>query len=116
VDHVGHGDAASMVEATLWDLFFRVLGSYDAYRTVLHHYVAELRTPAQAGSTDHAKMSGFFARLGQAAGLDLSPYLAAWGYDVTDVRAACRHLPACDARLPDPPPPRYGPVAVAGWR
>ncbi|MDB5100029.1 MAG: hypothetical protein JWM80_4450 [Cyanobacteria bacterium RYN_339] len=115
VGHQGHGDAASMVEATLWDLFFRVLGSYDAYRQVLHHYVAALRTPAQAQLDDHAKMSGFFALLGQAAGLDLADYLTAWGYDATDVRAACRHLPACDARLPDPPPPVYGKVTEPGW-
>jgi hypothetical protein len=115
VDHQGHGDAASMVEATLWDLFFRVLGSYEAYRQVVRHYIAEKRTREQAALSDKQKMEMFFSLLGRAAGLDLSPYLAAWGYDVTAIRAACRDLPSCDAGLPSPPVPTYGAITKAGW-
>lgn len=112
----GHGEPALLVESTLWDLFFRVLGSYDAYRTVLHDFVRHSRTLQVAQRSDARKLSDFFSALGLAAGLDLSSYLADWGYDVTDMRRTLAGLPACDARLPDPPPARYGAVSEPGWR
>lgn len=108
VTEPGHGPGAAIVEAAMFDLLFRHFGSYDPLRTVLREAFTTGRTPLMAGRSEHEKMTDAFVALGRAANLDLSMYLAEWGFDVTDIRAQLGQLPPLVAALPVPRDVNYG--------
>ena len=107
VRQAGHGPGAAIVEAVLFDLCFNHLGGYDPLRTVLRDAYARGRTAFAAERSEHEKMTDFFAALGKAAGRDLTPYLADWGFETRDVAERLRGMPALLAGVPEPPPVRY---------
>ncbi|MFN3430316.1 MAG: hypothetical protein ACK46X_10215 [Candidatus Sericytochromatia bacterium] len=115
VDQAGHGQGAAIVEAAVFDLVFNRLGGYGPLRTVYRGYVANRRTPAQVMRSDQEKMEDFFTALGQAAGRDLSGYLAAWGFEVPELRRALATLPVVEPVLPTPVAVAYGPVVANDW-
>jgi len=108
VTEAGHGPGAAIVEAALFDLLFNHLKGYAPLRTVLRAAYADGRTEAHALRDDHQKMTDAFVALGHAAGLDLSPYLAAWGFEVDAIRAGSQGLAPLNAGLPAPRAVRYG--------